>query len=273
MSTHSMVLTNGQGSLTISGVQATENINIGKIDKKKIVVASVTNITPFANSEDVSFGLYPVSGDGAKPYGSSTYSAMTYFKTSVNSTYTLRIEKKRSSISRYTVNVIVADAIEDFERCDAQGLPGDQNCSFTYMVSNSPENLNNSAACTADQDGHFLCRARIKGTSRIYYEHVNEYNLPMKFGVLLWNRGTTNLKIQLYNRSFKEGHRDTSGAPYLEDAVLNVWKTTFSGLIDPDESGMDYGEVDLLAGEKKWIALSNVQKGTDIVFNGVIKAA
>ena len=247
---NSISLTNWEGSATgsVSGNSTTTHTITTNIPAKKIVVVSLDS-TALSDPSGVRINLLDSSGRAVtKNVSWHPYTCMTFFKTTA-STQQYRVQIVSNMTFSYGIKVAVVNAME-FVPCDCLGYAETEYADSTYMISDSPESL--SGACRAE-DGKFLARGRLKGKCRLYWEHYNNLGSTMKFGVLLWNTGSTTIYVSLTSRSVKDG------PTYYEAASLGVWVDCLNDVKQADLSELPTnGVLAIPGGEKKWVALSTV---------------
>lgn len=194
---------------------------------------------------------------------------MIYFKTTSisNTQYTADVICSGSASSSYTINVAVVNLIEPFVPTDYLGYAS--YADSTYLISSSPEMLNTNQH--KGEYGYYLQRGKLKARATMYWEHYNQFNISMSFGVLLWNKGTTPIIVSLNARSVKT----LSGSSSMEQASTGVWVDRFNNVKQSDQSELPTnGSVTIPAYSSSnpsastlWVAMSSVPTG---FFNGVL---
>lgn len=237
MATRSISLINGKyvsSNFTAPGIGKDDTFNISaqftKLNESKIMVVSVVP-TPFVYSAyPALFTLTAGNGQYATSSGQSSGICMTYLKTIASSSYTLKVTQC-TSYNSYILKIAVVDAIEPFKKCDAMiQLYKGKN---TYMISNDPETPTSSYTA---ENNYYLCRGHLSTYAEVYYEHINQFTSPMKFGILLWNRESYPIKVTVRNRSSGSASLTSTDTEALKAALLGVWTDVFNGVKESDDS-------------------------------------
>ncbi len=228
------------------------------IPANKIVVLTFVDTTQ-GNVDDSSVQLDLVTSNGAavKPNSNVWHptTRMRYFRTTgASQQYTVRVTS--TSYLAYTVGVTVVNA-STFVPCDTS-FYADSFAVSTYLISNYPEVINSSSACWSIGNMVSLVRGKLRGRCRVNWEHYNQMDRDMKLGVLLWNKGSTPITVELASRSVKSG--------YTNPACLDIWVDCFNVVKQSDDSELRFGQICTIpaystsnpSASALWVALSTV---------------
>lgn len=232
---------------------------ITKIPANKIVVLMIVNTTGNSDPNDDSVVLKLVTSTGAEVTPNSfewnyTTRMRCFRTTGASQEYTVRVYSNPTL--NYTVGVTVVNAAS-FVPCDT-GFYADNFAVSTYLISNDPESIKTPTACWSASNKVSLVRGKLRGRCRVNWEHYNQLGANKKLGVLLWNKGTTPIKVELVSRSVKTGSRKT--------ACLDIWSDCFNAVKQSDESELQAGQACTIpaynasnpSASALWVALSTV---------------
>ena len=276
-----VTLNNGRGSVTgtINKNQAHTIYEINGIPAGKIVVASLE----FNDNVVTGCGGNPMAGIKLESSGSISgrsggwyrNSGMLYLKTSGSTNISVDVKIDNSSAvladgQTYTFNVAVVSAMEPFTPCDNDGRS--QYADSTYIISNAPEFVGENSQ--KGEWGCYLQRSLINARPTIYWEHYNDFNYAVTFGVLLWNKDSVPVTVSLHARCMQTVANGVTG----ETAMTKVWKDRFNVVKTSDNSELPTsGSVTIPAYDSNnpgrsalWVTQYSVPAGPNRLFNGVL---
>ncbi|MDP4184872.1 MAG: hypothetical protein Q8862_06890 [Bacteroidota bacterium] len=268
---YTLNLVKGEGTLT---VRDTVRIAINtSIPSDKVVLVSIDgNYLPQKNSFTIR--LVDDKNNSVRLYGGwYLKNRMSYFVTSgtIRKYFVEVIPDQK--ITNYIVNVKIDDRLPEFSTLDSKGNPSDL---YTYMISNSPEELKPEKNCMGE-NGCYLVRSKLQGNANIYWEHCNDMGHPIKFGVLMWNKDSKPLQIKM-NSSSAISWTEANG---MEGAMCGVWKDWFANKLNKNELNTG-NTIDLPAysaenpaASAKWIFMSTVPSNEPVksTFNGLLNVS
>lgn len=269
-----ITLINGEGSvsgnLASMGSSVTHKIS-SEISDGKIIAVSLNKTV---KDGPVRFELRSPSGTKITGenlcQGGWLENSLTFFKIVSGGTgYTITVSPYVSAgVGSYTMRVVVVNAIAQFRPCDCRAETA--YAASSYLISNEPEYLSGDRECRGDTNHKYLCRGRLNANAqvRLYYEHYNNFGQSMKFGVLLWNLGSSPVTVSLISRSFAEG--------FSTGSIYKVWTDTLNKEKKGDDSELS-GSLTLKAynpnnpgASAQWVALETISSGANEYFNGVV---
>lgn len=276
-----VTLNNGRGSTTgtINKNQVHTIYEINGVPADKIVVASLE----FDDDVVTDCDGNPMAGikleySGSISGGSGGWyrnSGMLYLKTSgsTNISVDVKIDDPSAVLTdgqNYTFNVAVVNAMEPFTPCDNDGRS--QYADSTYIISNAPEYI--GEASQKGEWGCYLQRSLINARPTIYWEHYNDFNYAVTFGVLLWNKDSVPVTVSLHARCMETEGNGVN----RETAMTKVWKDRFNVVKTSDNSELPTsGSVTIPAYDSDhpeqsalWVTKYSVPAGPDKLFNGVL---
>lgn len=252
---NSIALSQGFGSAagTVSNGY-TEHTITTQIPADRLVVLTLVSVS---SGDPSAAYLRLVTSSGTVLVGSNQWhptTRMNYFRTTASGQYKVRVYS--TPYMQYTVGVSVVNAAT-FVPCDTS-FYADSFAVSTYLMSNYPENIDTSLACWSAGNKVSLVRGKLRGRCRVNWEHYNKLNADKKLGVLLWNRGTTSITVELVSRSAKTG--------YTNPACLDIWTDCFNAVKQSDESELQAGQTRTIpaynasnpSASALWVALSSV---------------
>ncbi|HEX3010144.1 MAG TPA: hypothetical protein VHO90_21270, partial [Bacteroidales bacterium] len=262
-----MNLRQGEGILPVKDT-ARIDFNIPFAERQVVLVSLDGELLPEDNG--YSIRLYDASGNAVKMYGGwYLKNRMSYFVTSGKTQkYKLVISPDKGN-QPYTVHVKVDHVIAPFEKLDSRGTKSDL---YTYLISNSPEELKPTEQCMGD-DGFYLVRSKLQGNANVYWEHCNDIGHEIKFGVLLWNKDSKPVKIKI-NASSAKSWTECNG---MEGAMCGVWHDWFANKRNNNEVSDSLIEIPPFTGDHpsasaKWIFLCSTPPNDPVksTFNGLV---
>ncbi len=255
----SITLSKGYGCVTDKVTSDhTAHLITTPIPANQIVVLSLRDITSgCSDHESVRLRLVRSNGIEVTPNSSQWHptTRMNYFRTSGGSQqYTAQVYSDEPM--DYTLDVSVVNAAT-FIPCNTL-FYGGLDANSTYLMSNYPEVIESSGPVWSESKKYSLVRGKVNGCCRIVWEHYNKTGASRKFGVLLWNKGSTPVKVSLTSRSVKTGTHNP--------ACLDIWVDCLNAVIQKDDSGIQAGETITLPAYSAttpdasalWVALNTV---------------
>lgn len=249
----------GFGSATgsVTGGYTSHQITTSIPANKMVVLTFIETAKGNPDANDVELKLVTNTGADVTPSSKIWHpqTRMRYFRTtSASQQYTVRVYSTKTL--EYTVGVTVVNAAT-FVPCDTS-FYADSFAASTYLMSNYPENIDTSLACWSTGNKVSLARGKLRGRCRVNWEHYNKLNADKKLGVLLWNKGTTPITVELVSRSAKTG--------YTNPACLDIWTDCFNTVKQSDESELQAGQIRTIpaynasnpSASALWVALSSV---------------
>jgi hypothetical protein len=220
---------------------------------------------------EFSIRLFNAQDQPVKLYGGwYQQNRMSYFITSGKPGKYYLIISPDTVSAEYTVKVKINHVVAPFRKMDSKGNASDL---LTYMISNSPEELEPGKRCMGEE-GSYLVRSKVQGNANLYWEHCNNLGYDIKFGVLLWNRDTRPIHIKLNSSSAKSW----TGCNGMEGAMCGVWIDWFGNKLNDNELELDdpvmlpaYNERSPSA-SARWVFMSTAPKNEPVknTFNGLL---
>ena len=201
----------------------------GLIDTGKVVVVSLDG-DQLPDSNKFVIQLYDASTNQVvkETYGKRyPKSRMTYFITSGKKGEYYLLIKPNLTVAEFDVYVKVVERLGPFRKLDSKGIPSEL---YTYFMSNSPENLREEKDCLGE-NGWYLARSFLQGNANIYWEHCNYLGYNAHFGVLLWNKDSIPITVQLNSTSAKSW----TDAGSMEPAMCGVWLDWMKNKLNDNE--------------------------------------
>ena len=121
-------------------------------------------------------------------------------------------------------------------------------------------------------EGKYIAKMPVSGNANIYWEHLNYYDSPKLYGLLLYNSNDAPVSVTINKKS--GSYYDEDNNVYLPTLV--VWEHYKDALIMPDWTGIskENNELTIEPNSSKWIYLDEIpgvtSKYINTLFNGII---
>lgn len=266
-----MHLVQGEGSLTVADAV---HIDLGApVEAGKVVLVSLDGeYLPKENAYTIR--LVDDNYQQVKMYGGwYQKNRMSYFVTSGDTRkYYIEVLPDQK-VLEYVIKVKIDDCLPEMSKLDALGNPSNL---LTYMISNSPEELKPDGNCLGE-NGYYLVRSMLQGNANIYWEHCNNIGYALKFGVLMWNKDSSPIKVKL-NSTSAISWTETNG---MKGAMCGVWHDWYDNKLKNSE--LNVGNTISLpaynvsnpSGSARWIFISTVPANEPVksTFNGLLNVS